>query len=248
MRGVSFAATIMAEPGDPPGNPHQMMNWLGLGPSECSSGPHKAQGAVLPGPVEERAARWSRVPGPGAAAPPELPGQIPPGQEIAGVTADGALAPEAPRIIPPRKSPDPKGPTPPGQPPATESCADRNAPVAPPADDGAPAAVEAVQRPGCIASNCRASACPRALRPSDRRFQVRLLSRTASAHSAHRTQRSQDKSEERGGESSHQSFRETELYDPPSTGRCCRSPTREVSPSFPGGFRPRVRPRRCRVG
>lgn len=33
----------------------------------------------------------------------------------------------------------------------------------------------------------------------------------------------------------------------PLAGRCCRSPTREVSPPFPGGFRPRVRPRRCRV-
>lgn len=50
MRGVSFVAavTMMAETGDLArfDNPRQLMSWLGLVPSEFSSGPRKAQGGI----------------------------------------------------------------------------------------------------------------------------------------------------------------------------------------------------------
>jgi transposase len=50
MRGVSFVAavTMMAETGDLGrfDNPRQLMSWLGLVPSEFSSGPRKAQGGI----------------------------------------------------------------------------------------------------------------------------------------------------------------------------------------------------------
>lgn len=59
-------------------------------------------------------------------------------------------------------TPSPRAGRLPSSRPATGSCACRSASAAPTGDAGAGLAAEAAPRPGCTASRCRASACPRA--------------------------------------------------------------------------------------
>jgi hypothetical protein len=90
---------------------------------------------------------------------PELLDQIPPGQEIATVTADGAFdtrkchdaiaARGAAAIIPPRKNAKPWKSIRPGPSPVTTSCAHQSASDERSGDDGASITAEAVQRPRC---------------------------------------------------------------------------------------------------
>jgi len=88
---------------------------------------------------------------------PELLDQIPPEQEIASVTAEGAFdtcechytiaARGAAAIIPPRKNPKPRSPTTPEQLLATRSCALRSPSGGLSGDDGATITAQAAKRP-----------------------------------------------------------------------------------------------------
>lgn len=141
---------------------------------------------------------------------PELLNQIPPQQEIATVTADGAFDTRkyhdaiaergAAAIIPPHKNARPWKPGTAGLPHAMKSCAHRSVSVEPSGDDGSVTTAEAVQKPRCLVSSSSGSACRRG------NSTVRLQgsrsvssSSTASPPSAHSSQRSQaGLSEQRG--------------------------------------------------
>jgi hypothetical protein len=92
---------------------------------------------------------------------PELLDQIPPYQEVASVTADGAFdtrkchdaiaARGAAAIIPPRKNAKPWKPdTARGRSRATKPCAHQNASAGRFGDDGAATTAEAASKPRCI--------------------------------------------------------------------------------------------------
>jgi hypothetical protein len=81
---------------------------------------------------------------------PELIHQITPEQEIATVTADGAIAPSPPEVPPPSfhpaRMPNRGNPTRPGLSHATRSCAHQSVSVEPSGGDGAPTTAEAKPR------------------------------------------------------------------------------------------------------
>lgn len=100
----------------------------------------------------------------------ELLDQIPPDQEIASVTADGAFDTRkcndaiavrgAAAITLPRKNAKPWNSIAAGSSPGTKSCGHQSAWVEPSGDDGVDITAEAEPRARCIVSSCSGSASP----------------------------------------------------------------------------------------